>query len=111
MSADYLLGIPFNIASYALLVHIICELINNDETYTGEKFELGKLTIALGDYHVYESHVGVVKEQIQRVPYSFPQLKINKKISKLNDLEKFNFEDIELINYKYHPALKADMVA
>ncbi len=108
MSSDSFLGIPFNISSYALLVHIICELINNDENYKGEKFVPGILTISLGDYHVYESHVDVVKEQINRVPFVFPQLNINKKISKIEDL---NFEDISIINYKSHGTLKADMVA
>lgn len=108
MSADSILGIPFNIASYALLVHIICELVNNDPEYSGEKLVIGNLTMALGDYHIYEQHIEVAKEQITRDPYMFPQLRINKKINKIEEL---NFEDIEIINYKCHSILKADMVA
>lgn len=108
MSVDSFLGIPFNISSYALLVHIICELVNNDETYKGEKYVPGILTMALGDYHVYEPHLEVVKEQLNRIPYAFPQLVINKKIITVQDL---NFEDISIVNYKSHDSLKADMVA
>jgi dihydrofolate reductase/thymidylate synthase len=107
-SADEFLGVPFNIASYALIVHIICELVNNDPDYTGEKFQLGTLTMAFGDYHVYESHVDQINEQCNRIPYPFPQLKINKKITKIEDL---NFEDLEIINYRCYPSIKADMVA
>lgn len=107
-SADFFLGVPFNIASYGLLVHIICELINNDLSYSGEKFVPGMLTMSFGDYHVYEQHIEVVKEQIERIPYSFPQVTINKKITKIEDL---NFEDISVINYKSHESLKADMIA
>lgn len=108
MSVDSCLGIPFNISSYALLVYIICELVNNDENYKGEKLVPGVLTMALGDYHIYESHASVIKEQMSRVPYTFPQLVINKKITKVEDL---NFEDIVVHHYKCHDALKADMVA
>lgn len=107
-SADFFLGIPFNIASYALLVNIMCEMINNDSTYTGTKFVPGKLTMSIGDYHVYECHLDVVKEQVSRKPYAFPKLKINKKITRIEEL---NFEDIELQGYTCHPALKASMVA
>lgn len=110
-SADFFHGIPFNIASYALLVHIICEIVNNDNTYFGNKFNLGNLTIALGDYHVYEPHFEIVDEQLKRKPYLFPQLKINKKISSIEDLNNLEFSDIELINYKCHSTLKADMIA
>lgn len=107
-SADEFLGIPFNIASYALLIHIICELVNNDPNYTSEKLIPGMLTMALGDYHIYEQHIEIVKEQIKRKPYAFPQLEINKKVTQIEDL---NFEDIMLINYKSYKGLKADMVA
>ena len=107
-SVDFFLGAPYNITSYALLVHIICELVNNDENYKGDKLKVGNLTMSFGDYHIYESHVDVVKEQLTRMPYAFPQLKINKKITDVADL---NFEDIEVVGYKCHPTLKADMVA
>lgn len=107
-SSDSFLGIPFNISSYALLVHIICELVNNDESYNGEKLIPGMLTISIGDYHIYEPHLSVVVEQIERIPCMFPQLVINKKIKKIDEL---NFEDLMLLNYKSHDGLKADMVA
>lgn len=107
-SADFLLGIPFNIASYALLVNIICELVNNDPEYKGTPFVPCRLTMSLGDYHVYESHLDVVKEQISRKPFLFPTLKITKKVSNINDLK---FEDILVTEYVSHPALKASMVA
>lgn len=107
-SADTFLGIPFNISSYALLVYVICELVNNDENYKGEKLIPGTLTMSLGDYHIYEEHISAVNEQIGRIPYVFPQLKINKKILKIEDL---NFEDICIENYKSHQTLKANMIA
>ena len=64
--------------------------------------------MSLGDYHVYEAHLDVVKEQINRKPYQFPKLKINKKVTNIKDL---NFEDILVTDYTSHPALKAQMVA
>lgn len=108
MSADEFLGLPFNIASYSLLVFIICELINNDESYIGEKFIPWKLSISIGDMHVYEDHLEIVKEQLTREPYDFPKLKFNKKITSIDHL---NFENIELIDYNYYPTLKAKMIA
>ncbi len=67
-----------------------------------------RLTMSLGDYHVYEGHLDVVKEQISRKPFLFPTLKITKKVSNINDLK---FEDILVTEYVSHPALKASMVA
>jgi dihydrofolate reductase/thymidylate synthase len=107
-SADMFLGIPFNIASYALLVHILCETINNDETYTGNRYTPGTLIMSLGDAHVYESHYSECIRQILREPYAFPQLKINRKIKSITD---FVYEDIELENYMCYPTIKAKMVA
>lgn len=107
-SADMFLGIPFNIASYALLVHILCEMINNDETYKGYKYTPGTLTMSLGNVHVYESHYTQCIRQIMREPYSFPQLKINKKIRTVKEL---CYEDIELVNYNSYPVIPAKMVA
>lgn len=107
-SCDSFLGLPFNISSYALLVYIICELVNNDENYTGVKLRPGKLTISLGDYHIYKQHLEVVNEQILRIPYMFPKLSFNKKITKIEELE---YSNLELINYRSHETLKAEMVA
>lgn len=107
MSADWILGEPFNIASYALLVYIICEIVNNDESM-GEKLVPGKLIISLGDVHVYESHLDVAKTQVERKPFPFPKIRFNKKIKKIEEL---NFGDIEILNYECHPPLSAQMVA
>ncbi len=108
MSADWILGEPFNIASYAFLVYIVCELVNNDESFMGEKLIPGKLIISLGDVHVYESHLDVAKIQMERKPYPFPKIRFNKKVSKIEDL---NFGDIEILNYECHPQLNVAMVA
>lgn len=107
-SADLFLGIPFNIASYGLLVHIFCEVINNDETYKGRKFTPGVLTINLGDVHVYEGHYTQCIRQILREPYTFPQLKINKTIMNVTD---FSYEDLELVDYNSYPSIQAKMYA
>ncbi len=108
MSADWILGEPFNIASYAFLTYIVCELVNNDENFKGEKLIPGKLFISFGDVHVYEQHLDVAYEQIKRRPYPFPKIKFNKKISRIEEL---NFSDIELLNYECHATLSAQMVA
>ena len=106
-SCDIICGNPFNVASYALLVHIICELLNNDPTYKGDKFNVGRFIIFMNDVHLYEEHISQANEQLTREPYMFPKLKITKKIQKIDELE---FTDIELIDYKHYPAIKADMV-
>lgn len=108
-SADMFLGVPFNIASYALLMHIISHC-------TG--YNVGKLKIVFGDTHIYSEHIEVVKEQMKRATYPFPQLLINKERPINNNLddiityiEELCYADFELINYKHHPALKAKMIA
>lgn len=100
-SVDVALGLPFNIASYALLTHIIANITD---------LEVGDLIFTGGDVHIYENHIDGMKEQLERRPFPSPLLFINKKLSSLADLESFSFEDIELKNYKYHPAIKMDMV-
>jgi thymidylate synthase len=107
-SADSICGVPFNIASYALLVHIMCEVINNDETYVGKKFTPGKLIINLGDTHIYDSHKSQTIRQILREPYQFPTLSFNKKIT---NFENIKFDDIILQNYMHYPPINAKMVA
>jgi thymidylate synthase len=108
MSADWILGEPFNIASYAFMVYIFCELVNNDKTFTGEKLIPGKLIISLGDIHVYESHIDAAKIQVERKPFPFPKIRFNKKVTKIEDLD---FGDFEILNYECHPQLNAKMVA
>ena len=114
-SADWFLGVPFNIASYALLVYIICNIVNTELSLEQkEKYgilEAGVLTMSFGDAHVYESHLEVLKEQLLRKPYKFPILKINKSIESLDELYDLEFKDLELIDYECHTALKANMIA
>lgn len=96
-SADMFLGVPFNIASYALLTHMIAQVC---------KLNVGELIITLGDAHIYENHVEQVKEQLSRVPYDLPTLKLNQEIESITE---FEMSDIELINYQCHEAIKAIM--
>ena len=96
-SADMFLGVPFNIASYALFTNMIasvCDLPANE------------LIISFGDAHIYENHIEQVREQLTRTPLDFPILKLNHSIK---DISKFTMEDIELINYKSYDAIKASM--
>lgn len=99
-SCDMFLGVPFNIASYSLLVYLIAEIAGYKP---GEFIWLG------GDVHIYKNHVAQVMEQVQREPYHFPQV-IIPKVSSLEDIEALSYDDIELIDYKHHPRIKAEMV-
>ena len=96
-SADMGLGVPFNIASYSLLLRMVAQV-------TG--LLPGEFTIVLGDAHIYKNHIKAMKEQIKRIPYAFPVLTINKKVK---DIEKFTYSDFKLNNYKYHSAIKMKM--
>ena len=98
-SADLFLGVPFNIASSALLTHIIANI-------TGCLVD--KLIISFGDVHIYQDHIGVVKTQLTRTPYPFPQLEISKKIQ-LENLEELTLEIFSIRNYECWHALKAQM--
>ena len=106
-SADSFLGLPFNICSTSLLVRLIVEVINNDSTYLGRKLSAGKLTIQLGDTHLYEDHYSQAIRQILREPFAFPVMKINRTVSDITD---FKFEDIELVGYSSYPNIVAKMV-
>ena len=107
-SGDAFLGVPFNISSYAILVYILCEVINNDTEYTGLRFVPDRLTMSFGDVHIYQSHYDKVVEQLGRTPYTFPKLSFNRKIASLDDLE---WEDIKVMGYEHHPKIRAGMVA
>jgi thymidylate synthase/dihydrofolate reductase len=105
-SCDMFLGVPFNISSYALLVYLLCHIINNDEECL-YKYIPGTLIMNLGNYHVYEQHFAQVRKQYLREVYDFPTLAIKGKILKIED---FKLEDIEISNYKCHMGIKAPMI-
>ncbi|MET9285348.1 thymidylate synthase [Nocardia beijingensis] len=93
-SADLFLGVPFNIASYALLTHMVAqqtELIPGDFIWTG------------GDCHIYDNHLDQVTEQLQREPYPFPTLRLHPAPT----LFDYRYEDVEVDGYRHHPAIKA----
>ena len=96
-SADEFLGIPFNIASYSLLTYMVAHVCG---------LKPGTFNHVMNDAHIYYNHIDAVKEQLLRVPYPFPNLELNKDIKNIDD---FKYEDIQLINYKSHPTIKADM--
>jgi thymidylate synthase len=94
-SCDTFLGLPFNIASYALLVYMIAQQCD---------FEVGDFVWTGGDVHIYNNHVDQVNLQLTREPYPLPQLKIRRRPSSLFD---YQFEDFEIVNYQAHPSIKA----
>ncbi len=96
-SCDMFLGVPFNIASYSLLLHIVAQV-------TGLK--AGEFVHTLGDAHIYHNHFGQVKEQLARKPFPLPKLWLNPAIKNIDD---FKMEDIKLENYNFHPPIKAPM--
>lgn len=94
-SADTFLGVPFNIASYALFTMMIAQVTN---------LEVGDFIHTFGDVHLYNNHLEQAKEQLSRDFRSLPTMKINPEITNIND---FRYEDFELINYDPHPHIKA----
>jgi len=94
-SADIFLGVPFNIASYALLTLMVAQV-------TG--LTPGDFVHTFGDAHLYLNHMEQTQEQLTRKPYALPQMKINPNVK---DIFNFKFEDFELINYEAHPHIKA----
>ena len=94
-SADIFLGVPFNIASYALLTMMIAQVCD---------IKLGDFVHTLGDAHIYSNHFDQTKIQLSREPKALPKMIINPHVK---DIFKFKFDDFELINYDYHPHIKA----
>lgn len=96
-SCDMFLGVPFNIASYALLLAMLAQVTN---------LEPDELIITLGDAHIYHSHFAAVQEQLVREPLPLAKLKLNKAVKNIFD---FKMSDIELAGYQHHPAIRAEM--
>jgi dihydrofolate reductase/thymidylate synthase len=108
-SADYFLGLPFNIASYALLLEMVCHHLNNKVNEEVNKtYVPGKVILFLGDYHIYLQHYNQCIRQILRYPIKFPKIKLNPNKRKLED---FQLEDFEIIGYNSYPGIVADIVA
>jgi len=96
-SADLFLGVPFNIASYAMLLLMVAQVVG---------LKPGEFVHTFGDVHLYSNHFDQIKEQISREPLPFPNLKINPNIKNIDD---FKFEDFTLENYNSHPPLKGEI--
>jgi thymidylate synthase len=96
-SADLFLGVPFNIASYALLTHLVAHV-------TG--LGVGEFIHTFGDVHIYTNHLDPVDEQLRREPYPLPTLRIDPTLTSLDAIDR---EQIELVGYRHHPALKGEV--
>ncbi len=101
-SSDMFLGLPFNIASSAMLLTIIAKTCN---------LKPKTLEIVLGNAHIYEEHFGLIDKQTSRIPYKFPSLTIEKELKDIKDMENLTVEDFVFTNYQHHPGIKAKMVA
>lgn len=96
-SCDMFLGVPFNIASYALLTMMLAQVCG---------LKLGEYVHVLGDAHIYHNHFAQVREQLAREPYPLPQMHLNPEVKNIED---FKFEDFTLEGYQCHPTIKAQV--
>lgn len=96
-SADVFLGVPFNIASYALLTLMVAQVCN---------LQPGEFVHTFGDVHLYRNHIEQARLQLTRQPYPLPQMKLNPQARSIFD---FQYEDFELVNYQAHPHIKAEV--
>ena len=94
-SADVFLGVPFNIASYALLTLMVAQVCH---------LQPGDFVHTFGDVHLYNNHVDQAHLQLSRQPYLLPKMNLNPEVHSIFD---FNYEDFELVNYQCHPVIKA----
>lgn len=94
-SADVFLGVPFNIASYALLTSMIAQVTD---------LEPGEFVHTFGDVHLYANHLEQADLQLSREPYPLPQLRLN---SSVRSIDEFSFDDIEVVGYRHHPVIRA----
>ena len=96
-SGDVGLGVPFNIASYSILTHIIAKHCN---------LKAKEFVYYLGNTHIYDDHINELKIQIERNPYKFPKINIK---NTYNSIDEYKICDIDIINYEYHPSIKMEM--
>ncbi len=94
-SADLFLGVPFNIASYALLTHLVAQVVG---------LEVGDFVHTLGDAHIYLNHVEQVREQLARAPHPLPKLWVDPELTSLDD---FRYKHCKLVDYSHEPAIRA----
>lgn len=96
-SGDVGLGVPFNIASYSLLTCMIAGVCN---------LQPNEFVHVIGDTHVYKDHIEPLKQQIERTPYDFPKLQMNKR----DNIDDYVYEDFKIVNYQYHPTIKMKLI-
>lgn len=100
-SADAFLGVPFNISSYALLMHMVAHVSD---------LEVGEFVYTLGDYHIYQNHIAQVEELLAREPYQLPRLEIldhDQRLRGLEGLLEMRYENLELVGYQSHKKISA----